>query len=382
MNAKEICVDRNTLSQYVIVSADRESAIRLADGLKEAFGICLSVISPEEYTGGQGIFVGTRDLPSYGGYRCAVTQKDGDLYLDGGTEELLDKARSMLIEALKDGMIPAGTRYGYCWENEPRYDLRIAGEESAELCPGVTYLRRSYLRQSGEPVEAFIVTATRESPAKAAVWGCPQGESMVVPEQVAWMRSLGKDVIAAVNADFFHFFNNGDKTTFGAQIIDGVVYKEPNCVEHYGTNWFGLTQSGEYVMSDMDGYFRHYRGTLRQAVGGGVWLVRHGVFCPHSSEAVEPRTAVGITRDGGVAIVCVDGRSELSVGATYADLTQVFMDLDAEFTDVLNLDGGHSTILVGKQPDGRMTILNRPSSGLDALRPVADILTLVREKPE
>lgn len=382
MNAKEICVDRNALSQYVIVSPVRESATRLAEGLEEAFGISLRVVTPEEYAGGYGIFVGTRDFQSYGGYRCALTQKDGNLYLDGGSEELLDKAGMMLVEALKNGEIPAGSRYGYCWEKEPQYGLCVAAEETATLCSGVTYLHRSYLRQSGEPVEAFIVTATKDSPAKAAVWGCPQGESMVVPEQVSWMRSLGKDVIAAVNADFFHFFNNGDKTTFGAQIIDGVVYKEPNCVEHYGTNWFGLTQSGEYVMSDMEGYFQRYRGKLKQAVGGGVWLVRHGVFCPHSSEAVEPRTAVGITRDGGVAIVCVDGRSELSVGATYADLTQVFMDLDAEFTDVLNLDGGHSTILVGKQPDGRMTILNRPSSGLDALRPVADILTLVQEKPE
>ena len=56
------------------------------------------------------------------------------------------------------------------------------------------------------------------------------------------------------------------------------------------------------------------------------------------------------------------------------------MDLEVEFTDVLNLDGGHSTILMGKQEDGSMAILNDPSSGPDALRPVADILTLVLPK--
>lgn len=380
MNTKEVCVDVNTLRQYVIVSADTEAAARLADGLEDAFGIRLSTALPEAFSGSHGIYIGTRAFHDYGGYRCALTREKESVYLDGSTQALLHKAQAMLIAALKSGTLPEGEQYGYCWKEEPEYGLSVTACEAASLCAGVTYLHRSYRCRSGEPVEAYIVLADPDSPAKAAVWGCPQGQSMVVPGQVEQMRSLGKDVIAAVNADFFHFFNNGDKTTFGAQIIDGVVYKEPNCVEHYGTNWFGLTHSGAYVMSDMEGYFATYRGALQQAVGGGVWLVRNGAFCPHSSKAVEPRTAVGITREGGVALVCVDGRSERSVGATYADLTQVFMDLEVEFADVLNLDGGHSTILMGKQADGSMAILNNPSSGPDALRPVADILTLVLPK--
>ena len=192
------------------------------------------------------------------------------------------------------------------------------------------------------------------------------------------MEGLGKDVVVAVNADFFHFFNNGDKTTYGAQIIDGVVYKEPNKAEHYGDNWFGVTYDGENVLSDLEGYNKLYKGKLKQAVGGGVWLMREHELCPHRSEAVDPRTAVAITDDGGVVLVCVDGRSETTVGATYADLLQVFLDLDVPIYSVLNLDGGHSTILMGKVPDGEMKILNNPSSGLSELRPVADILTLVK----
>ena len=192
------------------------------------------------------------------------------------------------------------------------------------------------------------------------------------------MEGLGKNVVAAVNADFFHFFNNGDKTTYGAQIIDGIIYKEPNLVEHYGDNWFGLTQSGEYVMADLAAYESTYKGKLWQAVGGGVWLVREHVFCPHRSTAEEPRTAVAITDEGGLVLVCVDGRSEISAGATYSDLTQVFLDLDVPIRTVLNLDGGHSTILMGKTAEGEMKILNSPSSGLSELRPVADILTLVK----
>ena len=267
----------------------------------------------------------------------------------------------------------------YSWrENLPNYGLSLTAERSANLLPGVTYLQRDYIRNDGKPVQTHIVIANADAPVTAAVWGSPQGQSQTVPEHVAQMESLGKDVVAAVNADFFHFFHNGDKTTYGAQIIDGVVYKEPNKVEHYGDNWFGVTNDGEYVLSDLEGYENTYKGKLYQAVGGGVWLMREHQLCPHRSEAVDPRTAVGITDDGGLVLVCVDGRSEATVGATYADLLQVFLDLDVPIRTVLNLDGGHSTILMGKTVDGEMKILNSPSSGLSELRPVADVLTIVR----
>ena len=267
----------------------------------------------------------------------------------------------------------------YGWrENLPNYGLCLISEQSETLCEGVTYLQRDYVRQDGKPVQTHIVIASKAAPVAAAVWGSPQGQSQTVPEHVAQMDSLGKNVVAAVNADFFHFFNNCDKTTYGAQIIDGVVYKEPNKVEHYGENWFGVTNSGENVMSDLAEYESTYKGKLYQAVGGGVWLMREHLLCPHRSEAVDPRTAVAITDDGGLVLVCVDGRSEATVGATYADLLQVFLDLDVPIRSVLNLDGGHSTILMGKNSGGKLKILNNPSSGLSELRPVADILALVR----
>ena len=268
----------------------------------------------------------------------------------------------------------------YGWrENLPNYGLCLVSEHRDMLCDGVSYLQRNYVRNDGKPVQAHIVIAAADAPVTAAVWGSPQGQSQTVPEHIAQMESLGKDVIAAVNADFFHFFHNGDKTTYGAQIIDGVVYKEPNRVEHYGENWFGVTGDGTYVLSDLEGYESTYKGKLYQAVGGGVWLMREHLLCPHRSEAVDPRTAVAITDDGCLVLVCVDGRSEHTVGATYADLLQVFLDLDVPIRTALNLDGGHSTILMGKTADGEMKILNSPSSGLSELRPIADILTLVKK---
>ena len=97
----------------------------------------------------------------------------------------------------------------YSWrENLPNYGLCLTAERTQMLCPGVTYLQRDYVRNDGKPVQTHIVIASKDAPATAAVWGSPQGQSQTVPEHVAQMESLGKDVIAAVNADFFHFFNN------------------------------------------------------------------------------------------------------------------------------------------------------------------------------
>lgn len=380
MNATQQQLHLRCLSEYTIVTCDTRCGQRLLKALEDAFQVSLNMVTQDCFLGERGIFVNCRPFQTYGDCRYAISLEEERVYLECG-EHLIDDAANLMIRLLREDTLSQGSYYGYCWpEKVVHYGLRLQTEKRKNLCSGVTCLHREYVRNDGAPVRAFAVIAEPDSSARAAVWGCPQGESMVVPEQVSWMRSLGKDVVAAVNADFFHFFNDGDKTTYGTQIIDGVVYKEPSNTERYGENWFGVTNDGEYVMSDLKGYYDHYRGKLSQAVGGGVWLLKDQVFCPHSSPSVDPRTAVAITMDGGLAIVCVDGRSEKSVGATYGDLSQIFMDLPLELRSVLNLDGGHSTILVTKETDGRMTICNEPSSGVDALRPVADILTLVQNQ--
>lgn len=377
MSCQEI-ISAAELAEFQIVSRSARIGHYLADALYSTLGVRLQV-TKEMPLEKRTIQVGIRPFCDYDGCRCGVCVERGNIYLDGGSEELLRQAADLMRISIAEEGCVSGNRYGYCWpEKAIHYGLRLKEQEQSALCEGVKFLHRSYARSDGTPVEAFFVIAEPDSPAKAAVWGCPQGESMIVPEQVEWMRSLGRDVVAAVNADFFHFFNDGDKTTFGIQIIDGTVYKEPSLVERYGDNWFGMTEDGAYVMSDYDGYFSTYKGRLRCAVGGGVWLMREQIPVYHSSPAVEPRTAIAITRDGGLVMLCVDGRSELSVGATYTDLLQIFLELDIELRSILNLDGGHSTILMGKRADGSMAILNKPSSGLDALRPVADILTLVQ----
>jgi hypothetical protein len=105
------------------------------------------------------------------------------------------------------------------------------------------------------------------------------------------------------------------------------------------------------------------------AVTGSGFLVRDGKRLPADNGELHPRTAVGIDRDGHqVLLLVVDGRQESSSGVSLRELGRLFRRLGAE--DALNLDGGGSSILVARQPDGSLATLNSPSDGLP--RPVAN----------
>ena len=84
---------------------------------------------------------------------------------------------------------------------------------------------------------------------------------------------------------------------------------------------------------------------------------------------LHPRTAIGIDRDTGqLLLLVVDGRQDLSRGSTMKELAKLFQRLGAE--DALNLDGGGSSIMLARQLDGSLAVLNSPSDGHP--RPVAN----------
>jgi hypothetical protein len=109
-----------------------------------------------------------------------------------------------------------------------------------------------------------------------------------------------------------------------------------------------------------------------QAIGGGPFLVKNGKiavdwdyqgFNKAFAENRHPRTAAGRTRTGDVWFIAIDGRQELSVGATLEETAQIMMRYGC--VEAVNLDGGGSTTfnLFG-------LTLNRPSGGVE--RPVAN----------
>jgi hypothetical protein len=98
---------------------------------------------------------------------------------------------------------------------------------------------------------------------------------------------------------------------------------------------------------------------VADTVGGVPRLVRDGaVVAPSCGSAFcrrHPRTGVGVTADGSVLFVVVDGRAKRSVGMTLRRFGRTFADLGA--VDAVNLDGGGSATL---WVAGR-GVVNRPS---------------------
>lgn len=84
-----------------------------------------------------------------------------------------------------------------------------------------------------------------------------------------------------------------------------------------------------------------------------------------------PRTLVGLTEDGRLLLVAVDGRRPgFSVGATFMESARIMQALGA--ADAMNLDGGGSTtITIGA------TVMNQPSDPTGE-RPIADAIVIRR----
>jgi len=84
-----------------------------------------------------------------------------------------------------------------------------------------------------------------------------------------------------------------------------------------------------------------------------------------------PRTAIGRTSEGDIWLVAVDGRQEISVGASLPEMAKIMLRLGC--VDAINLDGGGSTCL-----HLRGVTVNRPSDGVE--RPVSNAVMVFGPK--
>ena len=117
------------------------------------------------------------------------------------------------------------------------------------------------------------------------------------------------------------------------------------------------------------------KSLIREAVSGRQMLLDNGVQQSRSTR-LEPRTAVGVTRDGKrLFILVADGRrKEYSNGLSYADMAQIFKQLGAY--DAINLDGGGSSSFSIEVATGDFEPINRPSDR-SGERPVPNGLAVV-----
>lgn len=172
----------------------------------------------------------------------------------------------------------------------------------------------------------------------------------------------GKQVVAAVNADFFDM---GTGEPSGNVLIDGQELHAAK--KDSGEAFFGiLKDSGKAVIGTQDDYLKQ-KDNLKQALGGLGILVKDGKVqsnldgIPTKPDAA--RSAVGIRENGSVFFVTIDGQQPgYSNGMTPQDLAQTMKDKGA--VDALNFDGGGSATYVSRTPgQNTLSIKNKPSDG-------------------
>lgn len=182
-----------------------------------------------------------------------------------------------------------------------------------------------------------------------------------VPDFAARERAAGVPVVLAVNAAPWEPFVPGKAfehaDRMGLLIDDGVVVSPPAP----GRPSLVIARDGNaemrVVAPDED------LAAIETAVSGFSFCLVDGV--PSAPDDVlHPRTGFGLSADGTTLLILVaDGRQAASQGLTVREVGELLREMGAD--DGINMDGGGSTTLVAKAPDGdALRLVNRPSGGL------------------
>lgn len=302
------------------------------------------------------------------------------------------------------------------------HPLRYQQVSSKEIAPGVEWSQYKG-QEKGHPVFVNVVSVDPRDERYRLVVAPAEGPGPTRRESTRQIARRHK-AIAAINGSYFHFNNQHDGRPIGLVKVAGEVVSEPRGdrpalgVAPDGTAFFGVprrltpdeqkAQLAKALLPSPEPMPR-WRQWLRDLSGapkpakaapepvkapflnepwneapfaleGGPLLVQAGElnlskgFDGYIMKAREPRTAVGLTPEGRILLVTVDGRVPgHSKGIALSELAQLFLELGA--TEALNWDGGGSTTMMVKND-----LVSRVATGW--CRPVSNALLIVSNLPE
>ncbi len=392
-----ISVNGSSLKGFSVVaeSSDDLNATRIVDFVKNKYGVDLPIVAKDSYKAGDAIFVGGGN--TYGGVRTGI---DCDIADDGSVKIYLDESDDKMSALVDDflnqkfntsrdtydfSLVFDYDTYTYTFPstvNTIGYTYNPDRDKTTKIADGVKYVEKKYTTAAGIEVVAQILILDADADAHFEVFGpqyqtvsdCPYAKECgnkhiannakkTTSKFALEMESAGKNVLAAINADFF-MLDAGCNTPWGMQIIDGVAYREPHVAykldsnnqkvleekSHLGKNWMGVTKDGQVVSGGVDVYNDTYKGNIAYGTGGSYFLIQNASYKKLTGSSVgDARTAIGYNAKGDIVLMVIDGNDKNNVeypGANYADVAQVFMDLDIDITDVLMLDGGGSSNMI------------------------------------
>jgi hypothetical protein len=230
---------------------------------------------------------------------------------------------------------------------------------------GVVY--RRIIHVVPRPMVIHVVTVDTKSKGISFLVTPPDSQSATPLNARTTTQFLEEfNVEIAVNGDrFFPWWSRspadyyphvGDSVTpFGFSASKGDVYWLGDIGNEGGTPPT-LYISRRNVLSLNDRPNRVYN-----AISGERMLVERGEIIPGlNDEELDPRTAIGINRNGRyLYILVVDGRQPFySEGATFRDLAELLQKQGAYFG--MAMDGGGSSTLVIRDRNGSAQMMNSP----------------------
>ena len=165
---------------------------------------------------------------------------------------------------------------------------------------------------------------------------------------VAGINALPFDVVSATEGE--------PRVNVGLVIADGVEISPP----HPGFDALVVYADGSAAITAQSDRGEH----VVQAVGGFRRILEGGelVARVQNLKARHPRSAAGISADGRyLYLVVIDGRRPGSVGSTEAETAVMLRSLGA--SEGINFDGGGSSALALRYPDGTVRVVNTPVHG-------------------
>lgn len=415
VNIISLNINGRPLDSFAVVASTvtDASAKAIVDFVKNKYGFTLQIKTPADNYVGNAIYINLGN--TYGGVRYGLdhgVNSKGymEVYLDETSANISAYVNSFLNNNLTT------TKESYDFFNNFskksfRYELGSVANQGYTFNPdqdvvrtladGVTYIQRTYTTSSGTKVKAYITVLEAGASAHVEVQAakltkvstCENDNSAnclnlhglspkTTSEFVAEMEAEGKNVLVGMNAGFF-MLSAGCYAPWGMQIVNGRVDAEPRAdtstTKKY-SNWFAITKDGKPVIGDLAAYNNTYKGNILYGVGSRDMLLKNGTYTTPSG-AYDARTAVGYNANGDIVMLTVPGNDKdaTNPGATLADLSQVFMDLDIDITNALSLDGGGSTTMVVEATNGNPK-LESPLYSTTEERALGNILAIVSGK--
>ena len=259
----------------------------------------------------------------------------------------------------------------------------VFSSTNSTLAPGIRQTIRYALTADDKQIVYYIATVDvgRDDVEIYANYNNNQGTSwgmQAVTDQVAAWQSNHPDggtPVVSTNADFF---NMSTGRPSGALVMEGKEYTGIG-----NENFFGILNDGTPIIGGSTEWYAN-RDQIKEAVGGGAYLVKDGKIYITSTtnyyNSRASRTCVGITEDGQVVMMVLDGRqAPFSAGGSSIEIAQIM--LEAGCVTAINLDGGGSTTFAAKQEgENEISIVNRPSDGFE--RRVSSSLLVVSKAGE